>query len=537
MRNQNLTDAKILIVDDNPQNIQILGKMLSEHYSNIEFAVDGKSALDWINNKKFDIILLDIMLPDINGIDICKKIRNSGLNSNLPIIFLSADSDKETILQGFEAGGQDYITKPFDYREMLARVQTHLLLRKSILELKELNETLEKKVQIRTLELEKALAKADASDKLKTAFIRNISHEVRTPLNGILGFASLLAKDNLTVDKKESFLDIVNQSGERLIKTITDYMDISLLVSGNMQLNNSDFKLTKLIFNLYGKYKLACENKGLTFEISYSPELSELTIISDISLIEKTLDHLIGNALKFTSKGGIKLGFDIIDNALVFTVNDTGIGIKPEIYDWLFKPFNTGETSSARNYEGSGLGLAIAKNSINLLNGEISFISEEGKGTTFHVKIPANIVETNVVVPNMAVDSLVKKEVVNPVILVVEDDELNFLYAEELLSGFNVEIIHAVNGKEAVDICKDTSKIDLILMDLKMPVMDGYEATRQIKTFRKDVPIIALTAYALKADELKAKDAGCIDFIVKPISDLMLKSVINKILPGHENRQ
>jgi CheY-like chemotaxis protein len=535
MKNLNISDAEILIVDDNAQNVQILGKMLSQHYSNIEFAVDGKSALEWINNKKFDIILLDIMLPDINGIEICKMTRKSGLNDDIPIIFLSADNDKQTILQGFEAGGQDYITKPFDNMEMLARVQTHLLLRKSVLEVKELNETLEEKVKLRTLELEKALAKADASDKLKSAFIGNISHEVRTPLNGILGFASLLAKGSIPDDKKELFLDLVNQSGERLIKTITDYMDISLLVSGNIKAEDSEFNPVKLLQNFYTKYKPLCENKGLTFDFIYPPELTELTIFSDNSLFEKTIEQLIDNALKFTYTGEVKLELNFNDSYLICSVQDTGIGIKPEIYDWLFKPFNPGEASLVRSYEGSGLGLAIAKGFVNLLAGEISFTSEAGKGTAFQVKIPANRAVINVVTSDTIAGSSQNKELHNPVVLVAEDDEANFLYAKELLRRLKIEVIHASNGKEAVDICKNTGKIDLILMDLKMPVIDGYEATRQIKSIREDIPVVALTAYALKVDELKAKEAGCTEFAIKPVSEATLKKIINNVLPGFEH--
>lgn len=532
MRDLNLASAEILIVDDNPQNVQILGKMLSEYYSDIEFAVDGKSALDWINNKNFDIILLDIMLPDINGIEICKRIRKSALNGNIPIIFLSADNDKQTILQGFEAGGQDYITKPFDNREMLARVQTHLMLRKSLLEVKELNETLEEKVKLRTRELEEALAKADASDKLKSAFISNISHEVRTPLNGILGFASLLAKGYLSDERKDMFLDLVNQSGERLIKTITDYMDISLLVSGNLKAENSEFSPVKILNNFDTKYKPLCENKGLTFEFSYPPELSEMTIISDNSLLEKIIEPLIDNALKFTYTGEVKLEVNFKDNHLICSVRDTGIGIKPEIHDWLFKPFNPGEITKVRSYEGSGLGLAIAKGCLNLLHGEISFTSVVGKGSEFQVKIPVNKVGTNAALSKTAAESSENIKLHKPVVLVAEDDEANSLYAKELLKKLKIEAIHAPNGKEAVDICKKNDKIDLVLMDLKMPVMDGFEATRQIKSIRKDMPVVALTAYALKIDELKAKEAGCIDFIIKPVSETTLKNVINNLLPG-----
>jgi len=535
MRDLNLASAEILIVDDNPQNVQILGKMLSEYYSDIEFAVDGKSALDWINNKNFDIILLDIMLPDINGIEICKRIRKSALNGNIPIIFLSADNDKQTILQGFEAGGQDYITKPFDNREMLARVQTHLMLRKSLLEVKELNETLEEKVKLRTRELEEALAKADASDKLKSAFISNISHEVRTPLNGILGFASLLAKGYLSDERKDMFLDLVNQSGERLIKTITDYMDISLLVSGNLKAENSEFSPVKILNSFDTKYKPLCENKGLTFEFSYPSELSETTIISDNSLFEKTIEQLLDNALKFTYTGEVRLEVNLADNYLVCSVQDTGIGIKPEICEGLFKPFSPGEITRVRSYEGSGLGLAIAQGFVNLLSGELTYSSETGKGSVFNVKIPVNNVGKNAVVSDTVAEPSQAKELHNPVVLVAEDDEANFLYARELLKRLKIEIIHAENGKEAVDICMQNDKIDLVLMDLKMPVMDGFEATRQIKSIRKNVPVVALTAYALKVDELKAKEAGCTDFIIKPVSEATLKNVINNFLPGFKH--
>jgi len=520
--------ASILIVDDNPKNLQVLGRLLQMEKYEIEFAINGEVALDWINNKQFDLILLDINMPGMSGFEVFTKIRSNPRLNNVPIIFLSADRDKDSIFKGFELGAQDYVTKPFDSRELLMRVKTHLLLKKSQKDLENLNLSLEEKVIERTCQLKEALIKAEASDKLKTAFMNNISHEIRTPLNGILGFAKLVVKPDVTDEKKKYYLDILENSSKRLLNTITHYMDISLLVTGNQKVKNQAFYPSGLLHNIKEKFQHQCVNKGLALTLEL-PSLTEMfQTISDPALIYKIVDHLMDNALKFTNKGEISCGYTLNEDKVEFFVKDTGIGISPEVQNQMFDHFTQGDTFDTRKYEGCGLGLSIAKGLVELLKGEIRCESEPGKGSTFYFTVPF---ERPASKPH---DNIVSEEgnkaPGKQVILLAEDDDSSYLFLKELFSSGSIELIRAINGAEAVEICRNNSSITLVLMDLKMPVMNGFDATRHIKTFNKNLPVVAISAYAMSGDEEKAMEAGCSDYIPKPVDLMRMEEIFNKYL-------
>ncbi|MFA6404301.1 MAG: response regulator [Salinivirgaceae bacterium] len=520
----------ILIVDDNPKNLEVLGKLLQVEKYKIEFAVNGKAALEWLEIRQFDLILLDINMPGLNGFEVCKIIRSNPLLGNVPIIFISAESDRENILKGFELGAQDYVTKPFDSRELIMRVKTHLLLKKSIEELEELNTSLEEKVKERTLQLNKAKERAEASDRLKTAFMDNISHEVRTPLNGILGFASLIVKPNITDEKKKHFLEILEQSSKRLLNTITGYMDISLIVSGNQVVNKATCLVTYLLKAVFQKYKPLCETKGIVLTFDIPPSVDDFQIKTDETLLLKILNHLMDNALKFTNEGRIVIGFTLKENKVEFFIKDTGKGISTEAQQHIYNYFIQEDMTLTRNFEGSGLGLSISKGLVKLLEGEIWFETEKGKGSIFYFTIPfaesTNKLQNNTVVENEY------KAQSKPVILIAEDDDTNYSLLNEIFSSPTIELIRAVNGAEAVEICRNNSTITLILMDLKMPVLNGFEATKQIKAMNKNIPIVATTAYAYREDEAMAQAAGCDDYIAKPFNQKKLEAIINKYLVG-----
>jgi len=524
--------SAILIVDDNPKNLEVLGKLLQVEKYEIEFATNGEAALDWLNNRQFDLILLDINMPGMNGFEVCRKIRSDPQLNNVPVIFLSAESERESILKGFELGAQDYVTKPFDSRELIMRVKTHLLLKKNQEQLEKLNLSLEEKVKERTFQLNEAKVRAEASDRLKTAFMNNISHEVRTPLNGILGFASFIVQPSLTDERKKQYLDILKESSERLLNTITDYMDISLIVSGNQNVNKEIIFLATILNEVYEKFKLPCAKKGiaLTCEI---PSLAEkLQISSDCTLLIKIMNHLMDNALKFTKEGGISICYTLKGSKVEFYVKDTGIGISAEAHKQVFDYFIQEDTSNTRGYEGNGLGLSISRGLVTLLGGEIWCESEKGKGSTFYFSIPF---EEPKYKPhdNTVIENNFKAEG-KPVILIAEDDDNSYFYLEEIFRSSSIEVIRAVNGVEAVEICRNNATINLVLMDLKMPVLNGFDATRQIKSFNKNIPVVAITAYAMSGDETKAREAGCDDYIPKPVDLKKIEGIINKHLSGEK---
>lgn len=361
----------------------------------------------------------------------------------------------------------------------------------------------------------KAKESAEASDRLKTAFMNNISHEIRTPLNGILGFTEVLADPTLTPRDKDAYTAMLYNSSERLINTVTNFLDISLLSSGNQRVVKKEMSLNTLLQQVIDKFKPLAAQKYLSLILELPFSHNDVIILSDKDLLEKILSQLTDNAIKFTSRGNITVGCRINENELLFFVRDTGVGIHEQSRQQIFDYFMQENTASNRGYEGSGLGLTIARGFIGLLGGRIWMESEKGKGSIFFFSIPLEQ-------PVRAQDhngsgraSRGKKQ--KQTIVIAEDDDTNFFYISVLLKSETLTLLHARNGSEAVELCEDHPETELVLMDLKMPEMDGFEATRLIKSTRKDLPVIAVSAYSGSEEQQKAFEAGCDEFITKPI--------------------
>ncbi|MCX6286653.1 MAG: response regulator [Bacteroidetes bacterium] len=377
-------------------------------------------------------------------------------------------------------------------------------------------------------ELMSAKIRVEASDRLKTAFINNISYEVRTPLNGILGFSELISQSDLSDQEKNQYSTLIKMSSARLLKTMTSYMDISMIVSGTMAIQYKPFDLQHLLHALLDQFKPICLVKGLELFLKTPEQKPPLILNSDAEILSKIISHLLDNAVKFTRKGQISFGYAKKTSGLEFFIKDTGIGISKEIQPRIFDHFIQEETSFTRTYDGSGLGLSIARGLVELLGGEIRLQSEKGAGSEFRFTFPYKKVEL------MVTESKKKKKdipnVQNPVILVAEDDESNYLLLEILLKKAGIRIIRAANGKEAIECSRKHPEISLVLMDMKMPELSGMEAMNEIKSFRNDLPIIAVTAFAMSGDEKNALDSGFDDYIPKPIRLEKLLEIIQKFL-------
>ncbi len=382
--------------------------------------------------------------------------------------------------------------------------------------------------------LKSAKQKAEESDKLKSAFLANMSHEIRTPMNGILGFLDLLKEPDLSEESKSEYISIVNKSGERLLNTINDIIEISKIESGQLQLNFSEVNISEVMDYHYQFFRQQTDEKELTFRIIKQVQKEGAVVITDKHKIDGILTNLIKNAIKFTTKGSIEFGNYIKDNILVFFVKDTGPGIPEEKIDAIFGRFIQGDLSPyTRSYEGSGLGLSIVKAYIELLNGKIWVESEVHKGSTFYFSIPYNPISNdhNYFEPSEPVKYVFKK---SDKILIAEDDDVSYEYIQNLLKKEGLSLIRAANGEEAVNKAKENNDIALILMDIKMPVMNGIDATKQIRMFNENIPIIAQTAYAMLEDRRNAMEAGCNDYISKPISKALLISKLNSFLNKNE---
>jgi signal transduction histidine kinase len=377
-------------------------------------------------------------------------------------------------------------------------------------------------------EVLRAKERAEDSDKLKNIYLSNISREIRIPMNSIVGFAELLNIDSITPEEKTEYIKIIKLQSNLLLKLIDDISEVARLEAGEVKINKSPCNLNLLLNELLGisnQHKKIHKKENLELRLNI-PDKEGIVTYTDSGRLQQILTNLISNAIKFTEKGSVEFGYTEKENAIEFYVQDTGIGLNKDEQRQIFDRFKYNEETITRKYEGSGLGLTIAKGIVRLLGGKIWIDSERGKGTTIFFTIPLEEV------PMENIEKVINEEHTSfdfnwkgKVILVVEDDDVNFKFIETILLENQVQVLRANNGLQAVELCQSINKIDLILMDIKMPEMDGFEATRKIKSLNKHIPVIAQTAFALQEDREKCLQAGCDEHVTKPIDikDLMLK--------------
>ncbi|MBN1251666.1 MAG: PAS domain S-box protein [Bacteroidales bacterium] len=396
-------------------------------------------------------------------------------------------------------------------------------------------------------ELVKAKIKAEESDRLKSAFLANMSHEIRTPMNGIIGFSELLGTPDISGDQREKYIDVIRQSSNQLLHIIDDILDISKIEVGEVKIVKGDFNANVLINDMKHIFDNEIIRRNLKVKLISKTGLRDVDAIidSDQYRIRQVFTNLINNAIKFTKEGEIEIGYtlitpnkkqtmpelaDIKENMLLFYVKDTGLGIVKEKQKLIFDRFRQSDESHSREYGGTGLGLSISKGLIEILDGNIWLVSESGIGSTFYFTLPythKNISELNYLEETKIIKIT---ELKNLHILIVEDDEMNLFYLKEIFSSVGAKITHAKNGRDALALTLKHSDIDIILMDIQMPVMDGFEATKQIKKLKSKLPIIAQTAHAMVDDKYKALEAGCDDYISKPINKEELIAKILKLV-------
>jgi PAS domain S-box-containing protein len=383
-------------------------------------------------------------------------------------------------------------------------------------------------------QLIKAKEKAEESNRLKTEFFHNMSHEIRTPMNGILGFSAMLDEDNLSNEKRKHYISIIKSSGLQLVRIIDDIMEISKLSTKQVKVSEKEICLNDLLVRHFSLFDNKAKENKTPLYLKRGLSDKESTIITDDVKLNKLLSNLLENALKYTSQGFIEFGYTLKENSepaeLEIYVKDTGIGIKPEMHEKIFERFSQEEKEITKSVGGLGLGLSIAKENAELLGGKIRLESKKGKGATFYVTIPYKPTDKKKLGND---ERIISGKSTKKLILVAEDEEVNYLYIDALLLDLietDCTILHAKNGKDAVEICKKNPGIDFVLMDLKMPVLNGFEAARLIRELRPDLPIVALTAYTTCADKEKALAAGCDDFISKPITEEAFNETINKYL-------
>jgi len=385
------------------------------------------------------------------------------------------------------------------------------------------------KMKTAQLELIKAKEKAEESDMLKSAFLANMSHEIRTPMNGIIGFAELIQLPNINEDKKKQYTSIIKDRSIDLLQIIDEILDISKIESGQVERLDNVFSLNELIHAVHMHYADRLEIIGKShIALSYKTGMpdSQDYILSDDNKIRQILFNLIDNAFKFTNEGEVEFGYCIEKNRLLFYVRDTGIGIPLGKKEIIFKPFRQSDESSTRKYGGTGLGLSISKGLIEVLGGNIWFETKQNSGSTFHFNLPYFPAAK----PIDFIDKASGKQNYDwkgKKILIVEDDPTSINYIHEVLTPTGADVYKAINGKEAMNVC-DTIHPELILMDIQLPEMNGYDATERIKQLYPDIKVIAQTAYAMEEDRHKALQAGCVDYITKPLKRNALLTMLSQ---------
>ncbi len=683
-------NSTILIVDDQPKNLDVLISSLERYGFDFLIAQSGEIAIKRASQTKPDMVLLDILMPGMDGFEVCGKLKRIDGFADVPIIFMSALTETVDKLKGFELGAVDYITKPFQLEEIIARIKTHLTISSLQKKLNEANQSLEEKVLQRTKELQQevelrtalenkyrqlvetlqegiwaldingntmyvnprlasmlgysveylmecslvdfvaedlkdevlellrepvdrvgsfdfrlvhangkeihvsmassvmkneenrpigsliavvdisrrkkaeldlimkekvleaqnavlldrhdkitkineelvfAKDKAEESDRLKTAFLANLSHEIRTPMNAIVGFAELLKMSNSVEPSKQLYIDMIVAGTLQLKDIINDIIDISKLQSKQYPIQLEQVNLTGLLDEVR---KLASEELRSTKKNNIAllirePFLEETAYVnSDPARMMDVFKKLVKNAVKFTEKGQVEIGYSILNDYVHFFVKDTGIGVAIESQKLIFEQFRQVEESFTRKFGGTGLGLAISKGFVELLGGEIWLESELGRGSTFWFSIPYTPMYQS---EKRTTGNGERKKIdwKHKTILIAEDEEINVVYLREILNSMDVKLLIARDGQEAVELFSKHPETDLVLLDIKMPVLNGFEALKEIKK-NSDVPVVAQTAYALSEDETLSLQEGFDAYISKPVKPEKLIEIIGQLL-------
>ncbi len=508
----------ILYVDDEQSNLRIFKDTFRRRF-NVYTAISAKEGMRILEEVKIDLILSDQRMPEMTGVELLKYSFQKFPKTNR--ILVTGFSDFQAIEDAINhARIYQYVQKPWDESALLDIMSDAL----RVYELEEENER-------QKAELKIAKEKAEESDRLKTEFIYNLSHEIRTPMNGIVGFTTLLDTLDLEESQKKEYIKIIQNSSKQLLRVINDILEISQLVTKQIKTEVSSFCLNEFMNELYGVFKNKVNTQKIQFTLDNGLDSDKSNIITDRSKLYVIISNLIENAIKFTHEGHIKIGYQLVGNNITIFVEDTGVGIQDKNKEAIFIRFSQEEKDISNKVGGLGLGLSIATENAKLIKANISLESEKHKGSTFNVSLPyitpeadPNIQDHNVYFSYLKNNKPLK-------VLIVEDEKINQFYFETVINKLidpNINIVHANNGEEAITQCKNNSDFDLVFMDIKMPIMDGYEATEKIKVLRPNLPVIALTAYSTDEDRKKAMVAGCNDFISKPINQNIIISLFDK---------
>jgi len=535
---------KIIVVDDNLENLNALKNTLKDIYG-VYPSPSASEMFDLLKHIQPDLILLDVEMPVMNGYETIKKLKSDTQYRDIPVIFLSAMNDEQSEMEGLKLGAVDYIHKPFVTPLLLQRIKIHLSMMEQQKEILDRNKEIEELLEIKTKEIslrEAAELEAQNASRAKSEFLSHMSHEIRSPLNAVLGMI-IIAKEENDIQTIKRYLDKAGGASKHILGVINNILDMSKIEANKLDLSYSDFDFRKMLSNIIDVTSVRAKEKHQDITVNVNDNVPPY-LISDELRLSQVITNLLTNAIKFTPENGkIILNAQMLEEAsctdgeitMRIEVIDNGVGISPEQQAKLFMAYNQADRTIAKQFGGTGLGLAISKRIIELMQGTIWIESELNKGAKFIFTIKAK--KGTGKASNVSFDkpSETGFNFKGYTILTAEDIEINREIISALLEKTGVSIDFAENGKEVVSMFKEHSdKYNLILMDINMPEMNGDEATRVIRALEspqaKNIPIIAMTADAFREDIDKCLSAGMVDHIAKPIDPNILLAKLKQYL-------